>query len=168
MGKSIIFYENAKIRRGSERRGFTPWHKPNTTGNVALDTMNRTVFWESSLGRERVEIKNADLSEATETNGLWDDALNIKNSEFHNNLKVNILDNGAQVDIPGLGTVNNGDWMSCTGMFPVGLYKVKGIRPLYNHAGEKTGEWMVTLDGIRGPENYVNTKFSKSWKIGRV
>lgn len=167
MAKSIVYYENAKIRHGSKRHGFTPWHKPNATGNVALDTMNRTVFWESSLGRERVELKNADLSEATETNGLWDDALNLKNSENGYNLKVNRLDNMAFADIPGLGTVHHGDWMTCTGMFPVGLYKVVGIRPIYNSDNETTGELMITLDGMRGPENYINTNFSKSWKIGK-
>ena len=167
MAKSIVYYENAKIRHGSKRHGFTPWHKPNATGNVALDTTNRTVFWESSLGRERVELKNADLSEATETNGLWNDALNLKNSENGYNLKVNRLDNMACADIPGLGTVHRGDWMTCTGMFPVGLYKVVGIRPIYNSDNETTGELMITLDGMRGPENYLNTLFSKSWKIGK-
>lgn len=168
MTKSIVYYENAKIRQGSERYGFTPWHKPNATGNVALDTISRTVFWESSLGREKVKLKNADLSEATETNGLWDDALNLKNSENGYYLKVNRLDKLSCAEIPDLGTVRPGDWMTCTGMFPVGRYKVTGIRPIYNSDNETTGELMITLDGMRGPENYINTNFSKSWKIGRV
>ncbi len=166
--KSIIYYENAKIRRGTKRHGFTPWHKPNRAGNVALDTMSRMIFWITSSGKKSIELKNCDLSEATKTSGLWDDALNIKNSEKHHGLKVNRLDNGNCTDIPGLGTVHYGDWMTCTGMFPVGLFKVKKIRPLYNNDGERTGEWMLTLDGMRGPENYINTEFSKSWKIGRA
>ena len=168
MGKSIKYYENAKIRRGSKRHGFTPYHKPNPTGNVALDTMSREVFWITSLGKEVVELKNADLSEAVETSGLWNDALNLKNSHNGYDLKVNRLDNSVCAKIPGLGTVHINDWMTCTGMSPAGLYKVKCIRPIYNSDGEKTGEMMITLDGMRGHENYLNTLFSKSWKIGRV
>ena len=160
---TVKYYLNAKLIQedASTRLAPTGQYFP---GNIMMDFEKKEItYFQDSVFFEKPKKSHpwgmVDLSEATETQGLWDDKLNIRNGCSYG-LKVSRAHYVDSCVIPRLGEVKVGDTITRRDSGRRSkFYTVDSIQPLYDSEGNPTGDYFLRI----GWKDSYDVKANGSW-----
>lgn len=168
---TVKYYLNAKLinEDASARLAPTGQYFP---GNIMIDFEKKEItYFEDSVFFEKPKKSHpwgmVDLSEATETQGLWERARNIQNGNSLG-LKVSRAHYVDSCLIPGLGEVKVGDSLTFRGAGPTSkYYGVDSIQPLFDSEGNLTGEYFLRIGYKDSYDVKSSGSWGKRWVIGK-
>lgn len=169
---TVKYYLNAKLINADASTQLAPTGQY-FPGNIMLDFEKREVaFYEYSVSscewtRKTWPWGMVDLSEATETQGVWNDRINIVNGSS-NNRRICLENKVQKCVIPKLGEVNVGDDLSFRDTYPrTKYYVVDSIHPLYDSNGILTGDFFLKIGWKDSYNVSSDGSWGVEWVIGR-